>query len=161
MLDPFTALSVAAAVVQFVEFGSKLLLKGHELHKSPDGASVGNGELETIAKELQQLAHRLLQPLLSIETQDTALKDSEAALVNLSKECSSAAEELLCTLRTLKVVGGSSNRCWKSFRQALKCLWRKEKVEAMANRLQGFRERLNLHVLISMRYGFSPIAHLH
>jgi len=154
MLDPLTALSVAAAVVQFVDFGNKLLVKGHELHKSPDGASVGNSELEIIAKELQQLIHRLSQPLPSMEVQGTALNDSEAALVNLSQQCSNVADELLCTLRKLKVVEGSSNRRWKSFRQALKCLWRKEEVEAMVNRLQGFRERLNLHVLVSMRYGF-------
>jgi hypothetical protein len=154
MLDPLTVLSVAATVVQFVDFGSKLLVKGHELHKSPDGASVGNNELETIAKELQQLIHRFSQPLPSMESQDTVLNNSEAALVNLTKQCSSAAEELLCTLRKLKVVEGSSNRRWKSFRQALKCLLRKEEVEAMANRLQGFRERLNLHILVSMRYEF-------
>ena len=151
MLDPLSALSAAAAVLQFVEFGSMLLAKSHELHKSTDGASASNSELETTAEELQQLVHRLSRPLASIKSQDTTLDDTEAALVSLTKQCSNAAEEFLCTLRKLKVSEGSSNRRWRSFQQALKCLWKKERLEAMENRLQGFRERLIVHVLASMR----------
>jgi hypothetical protein len=37
-MDPLTALSVAACVVQFVDYGTKLLSKGRELYKSADGA---------------------------------------------------------------------------------------------------------------------------
>ena len=154
MLDPLTTLSVAAAVVQFVEFGGSLLAKSYEIHKSTDGASVGNGELETTTKELQQLVHLLSQPLRSIESQDAALNDSSEALIILAKQCSTAADEFLCTLCELKAAAGSSNKRWESFRKALKFYWRKGRVEAMEKRLQGFRERLNFHVLVSMRYEF-------
>jgi hypothetical protein len=53
MLDPLTALSLAGNIVQFVDFSTKLLAKGHELYKSADGTSVGYSELEAIAKDLQ------------------------------------------------------------------------------------------------------------
>jgi hypothetical protein len=62
MLDPLTALSVAGNIVQFIDFSTKLIAKGHELYNSVDGATVGNAELEVIARDLQDLNGRLQSP---------------------------------------------------------------------------------------------------
>ena len=45
-MEALGALSVAAAVVQFVEFGGKAVLKGREIYKSADGALVENQALD-------------------------------------------------------------------------------------------------------------------
>ena len=142
MPDPLSALSVVAAIVQFVEFSSKLISKSHELHKSIDGASLGHVELDTIAKDLQELNGRLSSTAKSRGGEDT--------LARLSEQCSGVAGELIATLGKLKV-GGHSNRRWKSFRQALKCLLYKSEVDDITARLQHLREQVNLHVLVSMR----------
>jgi hypothetical protein len=155
MLDPLTALSLASSVVQFLDFSAKLVGKGNELYKSADGSSVGNAELELIAKDLQELHERLQQA----PPPPTTLTDSNLALRKLSKQCSSIAGELLDALEKLKV-HGSSNRRWKSFRQALKGLMKKDEVDAIAQRLQYFRNELNLHILVSMRYAL-PKACVH
>jgi flagellar motility protein MotE (MotC chaperone) len=152
MLDPLTALSLAGTIVQFVDFSTKLVAKGYELHKSADGASIGNAELEVIAKDLQELNRRLQQLRPSHDTDGKTLTDSNVALRKLSQQCSDVAAELIDALDNLKVQG-TSNRRWKSFRQALKGLMKKEEVDAFARRLENFRDELNLHILVSMRYG--------
>ena len=151
MLDPLTALSLAGNIIQFVDFGTKVLAKGHELYKSTAGASIDHTELETIAKDLQEINDRLRQRKDSQETQSKTATDSEVALRKLSEQCSGVAEELIGALEKLKVQG-TSNRRWKSFRQALKGLMKKEELDAITIRLQHFRDELNLHILVSMRY---------
>jgi hypothetical protein len=155
MLDPLTALSLASNIVQFIDFGTKLLAKGYELYESADGASVGNAELEFIARDLQKLNDRL-KPPLSPKTNPTSSTPSEAALRKLNDKCSGVADELINALTKLKVQG-TSNRRWKSFRQALSSLWKKEEVNAITTRLQNFRDELNLHILVSMRYSLKPL----
>ena len=151
MLDPLTALSLASNVVQFLDFSAKLVAKGNELYKSADGASVGNAELEDIAKDLQDLNARLQQSTPSHNTNLTTLTTSDVALRKLSEQCSGVAGELIEVLDKLKV-RGTSNRRWKSVRQALKGLMKKDEVGAIAQRLQNVRDELNLHILVSMRY---------
>lgn len=151
MLDPLTALSLAGNIIQFVDFSTKLVVKGREQYKSADGASVGDAELEAIAKDLQGVNHRLTSSLQIAHAR--TLTASDEALHKLSEQCSSVAEELIHILDKLKV-HGTSNRRWKSFRKALKSLMKKEEVDAIAKRLQHFRDELNIHILVSMRYGF-------
>jgi flagellar motility protein MotE (MotC chaperone) len=148
MLDPLTALSLAGTIVQFVDFSTKLVAKGHELHNSADGASIGNAELEVMAKDLQELNRRLQKLQPSHGTDETTLTDSNVALRKLSQQCSGIATELVDALDNLKVQS-TSNRRWKSFRQALKGLMKKEEVDAIAKRLENFRDELNLHILVS------------
>jgi hypothetical protein len=150
MLDPLTALSLAGNIVQFVDFGTKLLAKGHELYKSTDGVSVGHTELGIIAKDLQEINGHLKKPAPQVIQSRTAT-ESEVALRKLSEQCSGVAGELIDALEKLKVQG-TSNRRWKSFRQALKGLMKREELDAITTRLQRFRDELNLHILVSMRY---------
>lgn len=149
-LDPLTALSLAATVVQFVDFSCKLLSKGHEIYASADGASVGNREVELIAKDLRNLNARLNGSVATRRATNPNLTNSEKALVDLSLNCSAVADELLVVLDQLKVQG-NSNRRWKSFRQALQSLLKKGKVDEINLRLQAIRQELTFHVLVSLR----------
>ena len=54
MLDPFTAVSLVSAIVQFIDFGATLINKGREIRR--DGSLVDVEELETVTKDLSQLA---------------------------------------------------------------------------------------------------------
>ena len=147
MLDPLTALSVAGTIVQFVDFSSKLLAKSREIYESASGASIDNNQLEAIAKDLEGLNARLRKPLPSQQSLD----DSDISLVKLGEQCAGVAAELIHALEELKVRGTTHLR-WKSFRKALKSVRKREEVEAITLRLQNFREELNLHILVNLRY---------
>ena len=55
-MDPLSALSVAAAVVQFVDFGIEILVKGKELYESANGALSENIPIQAASERLQSLA---------------------------------------------------------------------------------------------------------
>jgi len=147
MLDPLTALSVAGTIVQFVDFSSKLLAKSREIYESASGASIDNNQLEAIAKDLEGLNARLRKPLPSQQS----LGEYDISLVKLGEQCAGVAAELIHALEELKVRGTTHLR-WKSFRKALKSVRKREEVEAITLRLQNFREELNLHILVNLRY---------
>jgi hypothetical protein len=58
-MDPLSALSLAGTVVQFVEFGGKLLKEGRELYRSTTGSLTVNDELELVVVDLQALVAKL------------------------------------------------------------------------------------------------------
>ena len=112
-LDPVTALSLASNVIQFVDFGSKLLSKTRELHKSTTGALSEDIELEIITDDLKVLSSQLQFPQSS-QVYGHDLDESENSLVALSVKCTAISEELLGALNQLKVGDGLNNR-WRSF----------------------------------------------
>jgi hypothetical protein len=83
VLDPFSALGLASNIVQFIDFGCKLLSTGRELHNSTDGVLESNIELEVITKDLIDLDEKLMRSsgLLTLRS------ESERALQTLAASC--------------------------------------------------------------------------
>lgn len=164
VVPPLDALSIAAAVVQFVEFSSRIISKGNEYHKSADGALVENKELEAVATNVEELSARLHQSLDSkakralkknlerssnSQNQDQPLSIEEQALRAVVDKCEVLATELLVALEQLKLSGRGSR--WKSFRQAFKTVWTKEKIEAMLAKLGQAQQQLVVNLLVVLR----------
>jgi hypothetical protein len=147
VLDPMTALSLAANVVQFVDFASKIVSKGRRIYLSENGALPKNLELEVVTNDLLRLAQSLRNDGLSTGT----LNNEEKSLQTMSDECSKIAEELLRRLEKLKVKSDAKQRGWKSLRQALKSVWNKEELDELSERLLQFRDQLQFHTLVSMK----------
>jgi hypothetical protein len=147
VLDPMTALSLAANVVQFVDFAGKIVSKGRRIYLSENGALPKNLELEVVTNDLLRLAQSLRNDGLSTGT----LNDEEKSLQAMSDECSKIAEELLRRLEKLKIKSDAKQRGWKSLRQALKSVWNKEELDELSERLLQFRDQLQFHILVSMK----------
>ena len=60
MLDPLTAIGLASAIVQFVDYGSKVIGMASEMYKSADGALKDNAELEDWTTKIDQSSDRIL-----------------------------------------------------------------------------------------------------
>ncbi|MCJ1285389.1 hypothetical protein MMC26_004729 [Xylographa opegraphella] len=147
MLDPFTALSLASTVLQFVDFGSKLIKEGSELYHSADGASSANAELEKIAVNLKELTKKL-ETSSQTETGSTENTEETDALKSLAESCSEAADELLNVLADLKVKG--TNWQWQIVRQALRSSHKKGKISKMKKRLGELQKMLNTRLIVMM-----------
>jgi len=80
-MDPLTALGLAANIIQFVDFASKLLSTGQELYQS--GASAPNLELSLVADDVLLLC--------------TKLKNSSAPY---SRPANLTDDDQVCLLRT-------------------------------------------------------------
>jgi hypothetical protein len=170
-LDHMSALSVAAAVVQFIDYGTKVVSKGKELYKSPDGALYENVELEAASCRLQSLSRKMLASLHP--EQLGALSEAETALENICHGCNEVSKLLVSRLDYIQLPKDladpddsdgnnafreKAQRKWHSFRQALKTVWSKKEIDEIADRLARLRTELDTHVLMSLRYA-SAILH--
>jgi hypothetical protein len=93
-MDPLSALSIAATVVQFIDYGTRILSKTNQLHKSVDGALDENIELEKASLQLQQFCNEVQGSLSQAEQRspqgaqaqfDQALEEICVQCVELSK----------------------------------------------------------------------------
>ena len=146
VLDPMSALSLAASIVQFVDFSSKIVSKGCHLYKSADGTLPENEQLRFMITDLRDLNRRLRH-----HERLGCLTEHEHALENLSSRCEEMGNVLLGKLATLQVANDAKFRKWKSFRQGLKMVWSKEGLDEMAATLSEYRSQLELHILLSLR----------
>lgn len=140
-MDPLSAISLAGTVVQFVDFGFKIVKIAEEFQRSASGASVENDRIDSLTIKMQALALDL-QPQ-KIEFSMTA---DERRLNDLAKECQSLSENLLDLLGTLKIQDSSK----KSKRQALSATFRnmrkKNEKEELRARLERCKQQLHLQL---------------
>jgi len=151
VLDPLTALSVAGTIVQFVDYGTKVLSRSQQLYHSTKGAGPLDEELDLITTHLTKLTAKLTRPLSTPSTENE-LPGEEHALRELCDACNTVAQEMVARLEGLKVDG--KHRMFKSVWQALKSTWSEKEANALIKRLSMFRESLELHILVELRYAF-------
>ena len=145
-MDPLTALGLASNVIQVVEFSIQLVSKGVEIYK--DGSLAENIDAEKIARSLKGLNGKLQRSVQDSRCGGT-LSEADQSLMGLCANCERTANELLTTFDRIKVTG--THRKWKSARQALKSIIRKDDLELLARRLGTYRSEINLNVTISLR----------
>ena len=152
-MDPLTAVSLAGTIVQFVDFGSKLLTNAQELYRSTAGTLTTNQELELVTADLHSLVVKLRQSFhVTGDTLPLTRKEQEEqeTFQKICNEATKVAAELLERLDRLKVKG-SRHRKWESFRQAVRSAWSKDEVTALVHRLRCFKETLETRTLFSIR----------
>ena len=139
-MDPITIIGAIGNVIQFLEFGHKLISNSVELYHSSNGALAETTDTEATMNHLC---------LLSDKLKDSAAKTGDETLRELCKSCEAAADELLVVLDKVKVKNKHSK--WESIRKALRTVWNKEEISELELRLTKFREKLNLHVTVDLR----------
>jgi len=153
-MDPISALSVAGTVVQFVDFGSRLLKEGRGFYKSPSGASAINQELEIITTALQSVISKLRQSVEVMNVSRPLTELDHQRHLSYHQICdgtAAIAEEICSKLETLKMQG-NKYRKWESLEKAVKSIWSRQEVDGLVDRLSVFREILNTHILSFLWY---------
>lgn len=140
VLDPLSALSIAGNIVQFIDFGSKLLNSSREIYHSAEGLSSNHQHLEQITQSLIDLNTKLSQnpatPTLTTHGQ---------GLTKLAASCEKEGTRLLSAIARLKLEQTESK--WRSFQQALKCVWKEHDLRELEKRLDGYRSELKIQLL--------------
>ena len=147
-MEALAAVGLAASVLQFVDFASKVIKDSSELFKSSKGILAENEDLEAATEHLVFLNGKI---------KDAAIAASDDRLARLSKACHATADELVKTLNSLRASGKASK--WTSLSKALQSVWKKEKIQDLEARLSRFRDELNLHVLVDLRYVMCLLLH--
>jgi hypothetical protein len=147
VLDPMSALSVATAVVQFVDFASKVISKTYEYQDSVDGMLVENREHKTIAASLKTLTEELDKSLQKFEL-SRKLSKNEIGLREVTMKCHEVAMEMQDAMTKLdRKIGGKSSFL-QSFRLALTEHWGKREIESLQGRLNEARQQVMIHLMV-------------
>lgn len=130
MLDPLSALSLAAAILQFVDFSSKILVTGYETYCSAAGATQEQVDLQELTHNLYRLQDQLATPVKQ-QTPD------QEFLENVAKRSSYLAGDFLILLEDLKVEGQGLLRTWDAFRQACRSARKKSEIQRLERLLDS------------------------
>ena len=146
MAESILAFGIAANVIQFIDFGCKILSTGYQLHKSGDLKE--NDYLADISCDLSKVSNDLDHVLLR-SAFTAASSQNELDLQNLAARSKEVCIELSETLDKLKLKGPP--RVLKTFRVALMNVWSESKIDKLQKRLDGFRQELVVRILVSLR----------
>ena len=145
-MDPLSALSLAANIIQFVDFTFGLLNSTHEIHGSISGTSKQYQDLGDVHTKLLEFSTQLKDDQsLGAGSRRTQNESQYAAgLKETAEACSKDCERLLQTVDNLKIKSGTGKRWWQSFSKAILEVWAAKDVDLLRSRID---ERRTLIVL--------------
>lgn len=139
-MDPVTGISTAAAVLDLVTFGYKIIACAAELHSSAVGALEGNVDRDVVVRDIQFILGSLKKP-------DD--KDGGQQLEELRKRSIKVATELSVSLNKIQIGPGASKR--EALIAAIRTLWKKKDIAELDGRLRGLSQELNLCLTANSR----------
>lgn len=140
------AIGAAAAILQFVDFASKLLVTGYDVYKSQAGATPQTIHTQKLSTELQSISAQLSQaPAGSI-----MLNDREQSLWRLADRAHDLAWHLGLLLDSLKLKRATF-KSWGALRQSWRILHQKEKISEMAAQLAEIKSLMDTSLLVLLR----------
>ena len=139
-MEILAAIGLVGNIVQFVDFGSKLISELAQIYRSAEGALEENIDTETATYHLL---------LLNDKLKDSATSTGDKTLLDLCEACHTVARDLLEALNKVKVNGKQQK--WKSIWKALRSVWSKEAIEELERRLEKLRTELNLHIVVDLK----------
>ncbi|KAK5734911.1 hypothetical protein LTR17_008544 [Elasticomyces elasticus] len=158
MLDPLSALSLAAALVQFIDFTGTVVSNAHQMHKAATGASKANFDIEKLVSTLQGLTVDLA-PSSTVTL--AGLPPNEQKLYAIAAECRKLSEEIIVFLQELKISSHGRSRAFVAIRQSIRATFKADKTEAMMKTLDRLQIELNTALLLVVRDDQSTaMAHL-
>lgn len=154
-MDPLSALSVASAVVTFVDFGSKLLSHSRQVYKRATGETREEASLSEIADDLKIFGETIQNELSALRRSQQASTAEEDALAQICQECIEAHKELNAATKKLQTISNGNlerlnfkhelDTAANQFARALQEL--KFDIILWKGRLDSLRKRLTTAIL--------------
>ena len=142
MLDPLSSFSLAAGIVQFIDFISTIISESREVYGSTTGLLKENADLESMSATLSEFIVTL-SASTKIGASAPFYSPEEGRLKSTAESCREVAEQILTTLQDLKI-DKIRNRTWQSVRSAIKSRWSGQKLEALRRKMSDFRNQMVL-----------------
>jgi hypothetical protein len=140
------AIGAAAAILQFVDFGSKLLVTGYDIYKSQTGTTSQTIHIQKVCEELEAISGHLSQPPAT----NALLSNREQALCHLANQAHDLVWHLSLLLNDLKLKK-TSFKSWGALRQSWRLLRRHDKIEEMKAQLVEIKSLLDTNLLVLLR----------
>jgi hypothetical protein len=144
-MDPVSSIGLASSAAQLITFASDLISKSREIYHSADGSLVKNDELGNIARTLQSQS-RLVRVRIG---EQRAPSETGKELFKLCDAVRDVSQELIDAIESLR--SESSSSTWRSFRQALKSVWKERDIEELLRRLEQYRRQIDSLLLMNLQ----------
>lgn len=142
MIDPYTALGAASAIVQFVQFGATVVSKAYNIHKAADGSILELAELENARSRLEALSAQL-DAIAHDQKVDGSLYEKAAA--KLAVDCENIANRMLELLRDFDTQGQPGKL--KSVQMAIRLERRKPALASLEKELNTLRSEASTFLM--------------
>lgn len=153
MAEAVAALSLAANVLQMLDYGRQFVTAAYKISESGQEGIEGFTSLQTLCKDLDVALRDLQTPTSS--TSNTSLPNGNREIADLANDCAKLTQRLLDTLRQVGLPGSGRKR--DAVKAAFRLLWNQDEIKALDAQLGEFRSQLTLRLLMSVRYDyFSP-----
>jgi uncharacterized protein Yka (UPF0111/DUF47 family) len=146
-MDPLSALSVASAVIQIVDFSTKVIARTKEVYDSPDGTTEQTMLLENATANLDDLLQGLRKSRRTIDAFDP--KSPDGRLLQLAKDSNEVATSISEAIDHVKRRSDGSERT--ALGQGLRSVLDQKKLSALTERLDQIRKQVDTTLLISLR----------
>ena len=152
-MEPLSAVSIAAAVVQFVDFGTRLLSTSVEIYKSPSGQTAEEVEVTTVLGDLTSLASRTREIMARHETPLDRAGDDEMSrflseIDHIVLDFQGATDSLLA--RGIVRLYGKEGLNKKSLGSALISISNASKTSEILSRLGTLQRRILQFALLQL-----------
>jgi hypothetical protein len=151
MADAVAAFSLAAGILQFVDFGSKFAKNALNIYKAgAQGALAELQQLQSTTADLQSVLKSLQSPR-NTSNSSTELED-DTGILKLAEECQQVATELLNSLnKIIKIQRYKKPGKRDAIRTAFQVMWNEDDIKSLQIRMSEFRNQLTLRLLVSLR----------
>lgn len=149
MIDPLSAISLASAIVQFVDFSTKIIHGAREVYGSASGATEENRSLEVVVQNMRNLSSEFGSMDPSQQNED------EKALCRLAKECDILSDQIFELLQNVKPKDPNSS--FQAIWAALKNKKYERQKSELERRLNGCRSQLELQLNFLTRFSPPPV----
>ncbi|KAF2688474.1 WD40 repeat-like protein [Lentithecium fluviatile CBS 122367] len=136
-MDPVSAVSLAAAIFQFVDFASKIVYGTRQIYGAGAGAVAENADVELCTIQLRDFCTKVQSTPRPSSFDD----EDEAALYRLADRCVSISNDLLLLLGRVKAKDPSSK--WHCMVAAVKSQLSKSERDGLIARLSYCRSQLD------------------
>ncbi|KAI8956112.1 hypothetical protein F4801DRAFT_586227 [Xylaria longipes] len=148
-MDPLSALGVAAAAVQFLDFGCRVLADAREIYKSKTDSDPESVELWKVSRDLMELITEVELKLGDAKWETETAGASEQVFVRLCGECRDISRELQDMISNVQAKGTTKlTLAMVSFVHALNGAQSPAKIEQLKERLNQARQQMMMAVLV-------------
>ena len=167
-MDPLSALSVAAAVIQFVDFGQRLFVGTWSIYRSSSGESVVLEDLSTVSRDLEQLStsvERALEHTQGRENGPSISQYADESLLRACAECRAISSDIqnilleighsfqpmaVANKKLAKNKRNGSLSLGECFRKALMQYWKRDEIDDLNKRLADVRLQIIQAAMVSI-----------
>lgn len=147
MAEAVAALSLAANILQVLDFGKQFAIAGYAIYHAGPGSVEALSDLQSSSSRFHSVLTELQKGAARAPTSNVA--NGEDGILVLASKCSGVLKQMLESI----VSPGSLEKGGKrdAAKAAFKLGWKKGDIESLQKRLDQFRDELTLHLVVSLR----------